>query len=223
MLLRKLLCAPERKHNGIAIGNVDRPALIDPLPLKEEQHSELYRGMSKANRDQALLDHLESLVKTRHQEDDIPRLLFMTYNQFEPTAAAKAISTDDPITLDVRLYNKLHSTAGGQMALPDLILVEEYAEKGATSSIVKDIAKTIYRNVEALDKDKVADDESRTALLFGPKLEGKRAIQFWIMPQSIQMEKMYMYHEESLAWFLDPDLASEGERLLYVEAHLVPK
>ncbi|KAF2162104.1 hypothetical protein M409DRAFT_58550 [Zasmidium cellare ATCC 36951] len=223
----KLIEIREREINNLLIDSFTNPLKHDHITTPSHLEPQ-YIGLTSANHKVHKLIKRNVLfnAKFHRPEQNVAILPMMTFNEFtRPEGAAHTDSiSNDPIHLAVRLVNALPPNLQ-HIHLPTNILLTVHPGKGTKSAIITTLTSTL----QAYGK-KFLFDHLGIGQLFKPKMHedgvvrdvwNEHRLDLWVLPQKGH-GRMHLFERGSLKWFLDAEMAAEGDRRLYVEAWILP-
>ncbi|KXT07245.1 hypothetical protein AC578_2425 [Pseudocercospora eumusae] len=155
----------------------------------------------------------------------LPILPPLTYQPLleQPTAQR----SEERLHLAVRLVNRLEADDLRRVKLPANVLIDA---RGATNAlqlktlVIGGLQDVVAKKPKGYDWG--PDSLVSIARLFDPRAERHWWIDIWVMPQSKSLGAYRRLAKKggagkNLAAFLDPTMVEEGDRKLWVEAHLL--
>lgn len=213
-----LLKIPQRPINSTLIGSFSAATLhTGRIPYTTscfEPHYQNLGGMSNTALPRMIQRRVYHNVQSQIPEGKIPWLPPMTFNEISQNLDTDGIS-NKPIYLAVRLVNGLPDLQGGRILLPQNLLMTAHQGRGMSRAIREALITNLYhfstKFGQGLGIERLFTESG--------VWEGHR-VDFWVLPQ--KGERLHLFERGSLKWFLDPGMAGEGERKLYVEAWILP-
>lgn len=230
-----LFSVPVYELNGLCIG--DHRSDVH-YPITEHEGHQYLPPFEVFDDNTFHLDELTQRVQQYAREEHpetikaaLPTLPTFCYNTFDPEPYGLGVThwPDKYITLAIRCVNHYKLADGKEFEFPMSITFRVAKINGHVDYISDLIAGYLIEAGQELQREAGSGTVS-PAILYKAPLKNTWSMELWVMPQAPGLKKLFRFRTRArrsngreLTDFLHPEAVLDGDRCLYMEAHIAPK